>query len=328
MRYWLLTGAVDAYHIEPNTRAVPGLAQTRPVSHPKRSLGSLLTSTSKSAMVDMTSSISRPFTVPKTTNGGSSASNAIVVDDDDAQSWQNAKQQFVVKMEPHAAVPTVEGVCVQRSAADFPAVARKVLEPSDVPKLYSFIRQLQTGEDVESSLSGICNLLRDPACKELLELLPQVLSGAMCEQFIETARTRGLSVCDTGAQRSVAGVHSSDMSTLFKRLQQKKRKTQQGNVPTAAVVKDPQCFVCYDIARKAYASSQCGHICCQSCWKKVMGDSVDSCCCELMMLCATLIHADGEGRIYILPSVQGPHQTKRAELDPGSKKLLGSRCLC
>ena len=80
MRYWLLTGAVDAYHIEPNTRAVPGLA---PVSHPKRSLGSLLTSTSKSAMVDMTSSISRPFTVPKTTNGGSSASNAVVVDDDD-----------------------------------------------------------------------------------------------------------------------------------------------------------------------------------------------------------------------------------------------------
>ncbi|CAI5740061.1 unnamed protein product [Peronospora farinosa] len=261
---------------EPSTRAVPASAQTRPVSYQKRSLGSLLTSTSKSAMVDMTSSISRPFTVPKTANGGSSAGSVIVVDDDDAQSWQNAKQQFVVKMEPNAAVSKAEGVCVRLSAAEFPAVARKVLEPPDVPKLYSFIRQLQTSEDVESSLSGICNLLRDPACKELLELMPQVLNGAMCEQFVEAARSRGLSVCDK-AQRSVTEVESSDMSTLFKRLQQKRRKTHQGNVPTAAVVKDPQCFVCYDIARKAYASSQCGHICCQPCWKKMEKDGFTSC---------------------------------------------------
>ncbi|CAH0480491.1 unnamed protein product [Peronospora belbahrii] len=255
---------------EPRTCALPA-----PVaSHQKRSLGSLLMSTSKSAMVDMTSSISRPFTAPKMASSKSFAGCAIIGDDNDAESLQNVKHQFMANV----AVAKVDKFSVETSTAEFPAVVRKVLQPSDVPKLYSFIRQLQSGEEVDSSLRGICNLLRGPACKELLKLMPKVLNGTMCEQFIEAARSHGLEVSVRDkAQRSYTEVRASDMSTLFERLQQKKRKTSHGNIITGAVVKDPQCFVCYDIARKAYASPQCGHICCQPCWKKMEKDGFTSC---------------------------------------------------
>ncbi|EEY53161.1 uncharacterized protein PITG_06792 [Phytophthora infestans T30-4] len=237
----------------------------------KRSLGSLLMSTSKSAMVDVTSSIARPFTAPKMMNSVGSADGAIVVSNGDARSWQSAKQQFAAKHE------SGNDDNDKTSAAEFPAVARNVLQPPDVPKLYGFIRQLRAGEDVEAALSGICNLLRDPACKELLDLMPKVLNGVMCDRFIEAARDHGLEVSvGSSAQGSSARAQPTDMSTFFERLQQKKRKTYRDHVPTAAVVKDPQCFVCYDITRKAYAS-QCGHICCHPCWKKMEKDGFTSC---------------------------------------------------
>ncbi|KUF92632.1 hypothetical protein AM588_10003719 [Phytophthora nicotianae] len=206
-------------------------------------------------------------------NGGGSADSAIVVDDDDARSWQSAKQQFAAKQEIGHVISKDDND--KLSAVEFPVVARKVLQPSDVPKLYSFIRQLRAGEDVETTLSGICNLLCDPACKELLDLMPKVLNGAMCDRFIGAARDYELEVSVGGRpQGSSARARRTDMSTFFERLQQKKRKTQRDHVPTAAVVKDPQCFVCYDITRKAYAS-QCGHICCHPCWKKVSDDQCD-----------------------------------------------------
>ncbi|KAF1789779.1 P-loop containing nucleoside triphosphate hydrolase [Phytophthora cactorum] len=230
----------------------------------------------KSAMVDMTSSISRPFTTPKMCNGGGCADSAIVIDDDDARSWQSAKQQFAAKQEIGNAISKEDSD--KTSAVEFPVVARKVLQPADVPKLYSFIRQLHAGEDVETALSGICNLLRDPACKELLDLMPKVLNGAMCDRFIGAAQDHGLEVSIGGrAQHSTARARPTDMSTFFERLQQKKRKTHRDHVPIAAVVKDPQCFVCYDITRKAYASPQCGHICCHPCWKKMEKDGFTSC---------------------------------------------------
>ncbi|ETL25696.1 hypothetical protein L916_20483 [Phytophthora nicotianae] len=260
---------------EAEKRILPIPTIPRPAAPQKRSLGSLLMSTSKSAMVDMTSSISRPFTAPKMVNGGGSADSAIVVDDDDARSWQSAKQQFAAKQEIGHVISKDDND--KLSAVEFPVVARKVLQPSDVPKLYSFIRQLRAGEDVETTLSGICNLLCDPACKELLDLMPKVLNGAMCDRFIGAARDYGLEVSVGGRpQGSSARARRTDMSTFFERLQQKKRKTQRDHVPTAAVVKDPQCFVCYDITRKAYAS-QCGHICCHPCWKKMEKDGFTSC---------------------------------------------------
>ncbi|KAF4045761.1 C3HC4 type (RING finger) zinc finger protein [Phytophthora infestans] len=252
-------------------RVLPTASMPRPAAPLKRSLGSLLMSTSKSAMVDVTSSIARPFTAPKMMNSVGSADGAIVVSNGDARSWQSAKQQFAAKHE------SGNDDNDKTSAAEFPAVARNVLQPPDVPKLYGFIRQLRAGEDVEAALSGICNLLRDPACKELLDLMPKVLNGVMCDRFIEAARDHGLEVSvGSSAQGSSARAQPTDMSTFFERLQQKKRKTYRDHVPTAAVVKDPQCFVCYDITRKAYAS-QCGHICCHPCWKKMEKDGFTSC---------------------------------------------------
>ncbi|KAE9347919.1 Regulator of telomere elongation helicase 1 [Phytophthora rubi] len=252
-------------------KMLPPTVMPRPVASQKRSLGSLLMSASKSSMVDTTSSISRPFAAPKTLNGGGSVDSAIVVDgDDDAHSWQSAKQQFAAKK-------TV-GATNEKVAAEFPAVARKVLQPTDVPQLYGLVRQLHAGEDIDTALNGICDLLREPACKELLDLMPQVLNGAMSGRFIEAAKSHGLNVAVAGnASSSPAETRTSDMSTFFERLQQKRRKTQHGHIPTAAIVKDPQCVVCYDITRKAFASPQCGHICCHPCWKKMEKDGIISC---------------------------------------------------
>ncbi|POM76323.1 Helicase-like, DEXD box c2 type domain containing hypothetical protein [Phytophthora palmivora] len=259
-------------------RVLPTSAPPRPNVHQKRSLGSLLMSSSKSAMVDTTSSISRTFTAPKMLHAGVSADSAIVVDTDDAQSWQSAKQQFAAKQKTGPAFSKEDRSTEKMSAAEFPAVARKVLHPSAVPKLYSFIRQLHAGEDVDMALNGICDMLNNPAYKELLDLMPKILNSAMCDRFVDAARGHGLEVAVGGnAQSTIVQSRSANMSTFFERLQQKRRKTNHGHVPAAAVVKDPQCFVCYDITRKAYASPQCGHICCHPCWKKMEKDGFTSC---------------------------------------------------
>jgi hypothetical protein len=162
----------------------------------------------------------------------------------------------------------------------FPAVARSALSEADVSKLYEFIRQLHTGTNVDDALSSICDLLRSPECKDLLNLIPQVLHGTLCARFVDKATSLDLPLdlsligaSDGGAediQPNSAGIRSSSMATFFERLQQKRRRKQnsEGHIPTAAIVKDPQCVVCYDITRKAYAA-QCGHICCMGCWKKV-----------------------------------------------------------
>ncbi|KAL4176909.1 hypothetical protein KRP22_001846 [Phytophthora ramorum] len=263
---------------EPRNRVLQPPIQSRQVLQQKRTLGSLLMSSSKSTMVDSTSSISRPFTAPKMLSTGGTASSAIVLDDEDAQSWQSAKQQFTAKQGPSTGIPKGDRGGEKVFAAEFPTVARKVLQPSDVPKLYGFIRQLHAGEDVDAALGGICDLLRDPGCRELLDLMPKVLNGAMCDRFIRAAKSHGLHISPSdNAEASSAQARATDMSTFFERLQHKRKKTQHGHVPTAAVVKDPQCFVCYDITRKAYASPQCGHICCHSCWEKMEKDGFTSC---------------------------------------------------
>ncbi|GMF61585.1 unnamed protein product [Phytophthora fragariaefolia] len=318
----LLRHAPDPSKTKDSIQVIPPPTISRTVTHQKRSLGSLLMSTSKSSMVNTTSSISRPFTAPKMLNGGSSIDSAIVVEDDNPQSWKSAKQQFATKNESGTAHEKV-------FAAEFPAVARKVLQASDIPRLYAFVRQLHAGEDVDTALSGICDLLRDPACKELLDLMPKVFSGPICDQFIEAAKNHGLDIADNTRSSSVQ-VRSSDMSTFFERLQQKRRKTQHPHIPTAAIVKDPQCVVCYDITRKAFASPQCGHICCHPCWKKVITDGCDvpwlGSWSKLIIFACQSINADGKGWIYLLPGVQGPNQAGTTEFDSGSERFVRATC--
>lgn len=228
-------------------------------------------------MVDMTSSISRPFTAPKPiiNSAGSTGSNKLT-DSNSAQSWHDAKQLFGEKQDIKSAF--FNGESGEMSVVEFPAVARRVLDASDVLKLYSYIRQLHAGDDVDAVIRKICLLLRDPACRELLDLMPTVLSGKMGSRFIKEARHHGLLVSvDAKYQRMSAPGRPADMSMYFEGLQQKKRKTQDRPATTGAVVKDPQCFVCYDITRKAFASPLCGHICCQFCWKKMEKNGFTSC---------------------------------------------------
>ncbi|KAG6610570.1 regulator of telomere elongation helicase 1-like isoform x2 [Phytophthora cinnamomi] len=160
-----------------------------------------------------------------------------------------------------------------------PAMPRPVVHQKRKLALHQMERrQLHAGEDFDAALSGICDLLREPACKELLDLMPKVLNGAMCDRFIEAAKSHGLDITVAGgAQRGSVQARSKDMSTFFERLQQKRRKTQHVHIPTAAIIKDPQCVVCYDITRKAFASPHCGHICCHPCWKKMEKDGFTSC---------------------------------------------------
>lgn len=160
----------------------------------------------------------------------------------------------------------------------FPSVARSALVEPDVSKLYGFIRQLHAGNDIDNTLSSICELLQSPECKDLLNLMPNVLKGEISQRFVEKATSLGLpldlSLVTAGEDGESLGTstsvpRNSSMATFFDRIQQKRRRKQQeAPMPTAAVVKDPQCVVCYDITQKAYAA-QCGHICCMGCWKKV-----------------------------------------------------------
>ncbi|CEG49566.1 regulator of telomere elongation helicase 1-like isoform x2 [Plasmopara halstedii] len=256
------------------------LARSRPLAPQKRSLGSLLMSKSKSAMVDMTSSISRPFTAstPSTVNCNTdSADSATTFGGIDAQSWHSARQEFAANQNAVITVSNVESSTT--STVEFPAVARKVLSASDVLELYSYIRQLHAGEDVDAALKNICTLLRDPACKELLDLMPIVLNGELGNRFIEEAKVHGLkvSVIDGKSRGNSAEGRPTNVTTFFENLQQKKRKRQRGDATTGAFVRNPQCFVCYDITLKAYASPLCGHICCQICWKKMEKDGFTSC---------------------------------------------------
>lgn len=208
---------------------------------------------------------------------------------DQASSWSALKRNFATA-QGSAALDT------KASKDDifvsvFPSVARSALAEPDVSKLYGFIRQLHAGSDIDNTLSSICDLLQAPERKDLLNLMPNVLKGAISDRFVEKATSLGLpldlsliAASENGGgdgenpDTSTTGPRNSSMATFFDRIQQKRRRKQQETaMPTAAVVKDPQCVVCYDITRKAYAA-QCGHICCMGCWKKV------SCMWNLLLL--------------------------------------------
>ncbi|KAF1333955.1 Regulator of telomere elongation helicase 1-like isoform x2, partial [Globisporangium splendens] len=260
-----------------------------PQAQRKQTLGALFSS--KTSMVSSTSSISRPFVAPKSHSSMLSSINLTSTRQEPqpserATSWQAAKRKFA------SAQGTTNSDSKMKKdeifVSVFPAVARSALSESDVSKLYGFIRQLHAGTNVDDALSSICDLLRSPECQDLLNLIPQVLHGTLCDRFVDKATSLDLPLdlslvgaSDGGAedtQPSSVGPRSSSMATFFERLEQKRRRKQnsEDHVPTAAIVKDPQCVVCYDITRKAYAA-QCGHICCMGCWKKMEKDGFTSC---------------------------------------------------
>lgn len=234
--------------------------EERPVQQ-KRTLGSMLSA--NAAIVDTTSSISRPFVAPKSRPPSVGAPTF-------EYAGRPSETSSIQKQQPEQA-PRLDNPRETASAGAFPVVARRVLSAPDVSKLYGFVRQLHADEDVELALDGICNLLQGPDCQELIDLMPKVLGGSISGRFIDMANARGLRVSASSDRSGVAAPRpSSGISSFFAKLQQSKRRRHHGpgSSATAAVIKDPQCSVCYEITRKAYAS-QCGHICCMVCWKKV-----------------------------------------------------------
>jgi hypothetical protein len=230
--------------------------EERPVQR-KRTLGSMLSA--NVAIVDTTASIARPFVAPKTRPSSFGTPSS--------ETTGSLNEPNGAFEQPLPSANTREKVLV----GPFPAVARRVLSATEVSQLYAFVRQLHDGQDVDAALDAICNLLQDPNCQELIDLMPKVLGGAISGRFIDTAKARGLHVSASSEQAEVAAPRSSSgISSFFAKLQQSKRRRQHGpgSSTTAAIIKDPQCSVCYEITRKAYAS-KCGHICCMTCWKKV-----------------------------------------------------------
>lgn len=222
-------------------------------------------------MVESTSSIARPFVLPRAqaqqTKG---IARAIEVEDekpDGAASWQEAKRRFSSDTQHE-----------RTHVSAFPSVVRSLLAESEVTKLYGFIRQLHGGDQVDAALSGICEMVSTPDRHEILRLMPKVLKGSISIRFVSKLKSLGITIpsseeldSDDVDEASETKVQpASSMSSFFQRLQQKKIKKNYHGVSASAatIVKDPQCFVCYDMTRKAYAS-QCGHICCLGCWKKV-----------------------------------------------------------
>lgn len=241
---------------------------------------------------------------------------------DQSSSWSAAKRNFATAQSSTAfgAKTSKDDILV----SVFPSVARSALTEPDVSKLYGFIRQLHTGDDIDNALSSICELLQTPECKDLLNLMPNVLKGAISDRFVEMATSLGLPLdlsllavaeYDDGdgdnVDATTSGTRNSSMATFFDRIQQKRRRKQQETaMPTAAVVKDPQCVVCYDITRKAYAA-QCGHICCMGCWKKVSRALYCNSVCSVPLnqfLSSCMNHTDGERRVHFVPAVQSAAQ--------------------
>lgn len=235
----------------------------QPKEQRKRSLGSFLSMSSTTSMVESTSSIARPFVLPSVqtaqTNDISSTIGIEIENAGGAASWQEAKRRY-----------TRDG-----HVSAFPSIVRKLLLESEVTKLYGFIRQLHGGNQVDAALSGICEMLASPDRQEILRLMPKVLKGSISKRFVSKLKSLGITLPPSDEFDSVEASETKDeapssMSSFFQRLQQKKIKKNVigSSTSAAAIVKDPQCFVCYDLTRKAYAS-QCGHICCLGCWKKV-----------------------------------------------------------
>lgn len=263
------------------TTAMPARSAV-PVVQKKQTLGALF-STSKSAMVDSTSSIARPFVPPKPHSSLSVESGAANSMQDDRSSGSKPaswKRRFGATQ---GSVPLDSKASKEELFVSvFPSVARSALSESDVSKLYGFIRQLHEGRDVDDAIRSMCELLLAPECRDLVNLIPHVLNEAISERFVKTATSLGLALDlslaavsrdgvdgESAAGAGGSGIRSASMSTFFERIQQKrKRKLQDTHMPTAAVVEDPQCIVCFEIPRKAYAA-QCGHICCMDCWKGV-----------------------------------------------------------
>lgn len=223
-------------------------------------------------MVESKSSISRPFVLPRAqaqqTNDIESAIQIESENPDGAASWQEEKRRFSSEAQ-HERTPV----------SAFPSVVRRLLAESEVTKLYGFIRRLHGGDHVDEALRGICEMLASPGRHEILRLMPKVLKGSISTRFVSKLNSLGITLPSSEefdsrdvdeASEALKAQPTSSMSSFFQRLQQKKIKknTHGTSAGAATIVKDPQCFVCYDMTRKAYAS-QCGHICCLGCWKKV-----------------------------------------------------------
>ncbi|DAZ96223.1 TPA: hypothetical protein N0F65_012585 [Lagenidium giganteum] len=239
--------AGSTYSKQPAPPPSRGLSRTNVA---KQSLNSMLSSSS-SAIVSSTSSISRPFVPPKPRELKQPASAPLKLS-------EQTKPKFASE---------------EAAVARFPSVARTLLSEVDVSRLYELIKQLSDTSDVSPVLREMCELLRPPERVELLLLIPKVLSGPIGDKFRDLCRQEGLLADESSAEREVAAQPS--VTSFFERLQHK-RKRKHHEPEQATILKDPQCIVCYDISRKAYAA-QCGHICCMSCWKKLDSNGVVPC---------------------------------------------------
>lgn len=276
----------------------------------KRTLGSIFSSSS--GMVQATSSIARPFVPPKV--HGRAHFNEVV--DLTQSNGEEAEDKSYASGEGER-IAAVDG---DNAVAKFPSVARRVLSPSEVAQLYELIRRLKVGDHIDASLAQMCELLRSPERQELLELMPKVLSATIRRRFVQQAESLGLRFHETASsptsktvlvkEENVApsgGAKSgSGITSFFERLQQQnKRRKQQSTQRAAAVVKDPQCFVCYEITRKAYAA-KCGHICCLPCWQKVRVDRqnglIPTCAATDMSLAFSWL-LDGERWLQLMSDV-------------------------
>lgn len=290
----------------------------------KRTLGSMLAASS--AIVETTSSISRPFVAPRSRPTNSVASSMA-----QGASASNSTRQQSSTVDSSANGP----------AGEFPSIARRVLPADQVSELYGYVRQLHANNDIEAALEGIVRLLQSPNCQELVDLMPKLLGGSISARFTELARSRGLQVAvpapadkENGASSRTDSTSAGGITSFFAKLQQSKKRRHYGTseTPTAAVIKDPQCSVCYEITRKAYAS-RCGHICCLGCWKKVGGNALLQNSTSVFGADKCLGCLDGERRVYILSTVQGTDQARPVESDPCGQggvrwNPLGHPCDC
>jgi hypothetical protein len=272
------------------------LRSSVPAPNRKRTLGAILSS-SKSSMVSSTSSISRRFIPPKQIeNEISPLSNSNTTINHENEVPRDYTQPKNAQAEEKMAKPSWMRGKKSKNASDasvkdeedtgntkkeltpheililaFPRVSRKLLPPPEVDMLFSCIESLPQAEpkEIDPILTKLCEMASLPERKELLDLLPKVLNDELSKRFLHKAKSVGLKPDEFHLNPKEYPLKKSTITSFIELMDKKRRKTihQQKSKP-ATYVEDPQCLVCFEIPRKAFAA-ECGHICCLDCWKKV-----------------------------------------------------------
>jgi len=139
-----------------------------------------------------------------------------------------------------------------------------------VSELFGLIKQLnrkENNEDRKQALENMVEMLHEPVYHEILACIPMILDPSMTLVFEKALSTLGieLSMTSEGFLRTTIGVNQAvERLEQQQTMKRKKKSTRE----YAAVIKDPQCIVCYEVSKHAHAAP-CGHICCSHCWQKV-----------------------------------------------------------